>query len=389
MKKILLATLLALGVSFAQAQSSVTVYGILDVGYIGTSYTGISGSATSKQTTNTFGQNAENASRLGFKGNEDLGGGTSAFFTVETGLNPDNATTSTFNNRQSFVGLKQNGLGNIAVGTQYTPIHKAVGLTDPGRQNNTVGNAIFAQNPQANGNSGTAPYASSSSSAGTTDAYTVRVSSALTATSETVNGLTATSLLVMNNQNQTQTDSTTGGTNNASGWGLGANYEWRKLILTANYQALKSYQSASTLSSPTPAIWSTAGGGTNTQDNQTYLAATYDFGILRGFAQYINRSVTSTVSSNYWGNRKAEQIGIRGFWTPVIESWASAGTGKVTTYGSGQPTANFVAYQLGTNYFLSKRTNLYAIYGQNQTTATTVAPALAASNYAVGVQHVF
>ncbi len=65
----------------AQAQSSVTVYGILDVGYIGSSSNNVIAQG-SKNTTNQFGQSAETTSRLGFRGTEDLGGGDRAFFTA-------------------------------------------------------------------------------------------------------------------------------------------------------------------------------------------------------------------------------------------------------------------------------------------------------------------
>lgn len=392
MKKLLIALLAVTGFSLAQAQSTVTVYGLLDVGYIGTNYKGVGTSATSSQNTNAFGNSAEQSSRLGFKGQEDLGGGLSAVFTIETGLNPADSTASTFNNRQSFVGLRQNGIGQVAVGTQYTPIFNAVSLTDAGQQNNMIGNVINATSPQANGNSGSAPFANSTSSSNSSDAFTVRVSNALTATTSNFEGFTGTALLVVNNQNATQTSSTSGGTNNASGWGLGANYEWEKLLVTANYQALKSFQSAATLTTPAPALWTGAAGGTNTQDNQTYVAATYDFGILKAYAQYINRKATDTLNTGYYAQRKAEQIGIRGNITPNIDAWLSGGLGKVTAFGAGQPVANFTAFQLGSNYWLSKRTNLYAIYGQTQTSSVASAgsnPALAGSNYALGVRHTF
>lgn len=388
MKKLSLSLALALSFALAQAQSSVTIYGILDVGYIGTSYTGTGTSATTKQVNNTFGQSAQQTSRLGFKGTEDLGNGTSAFFTIETGLNPDNSTVSTFNNRQSFVGIKQNGLGSVAIGTQYTAIYKAVMQTDAAQYTNLVGDVITPSSPQAVGNSGTGPYASASSSSGSTDAYTVRTANTISATTETVNGLTGTAFYTANNQNSTQTSATAGGQNNSNGWGLGINYEWQKLFVTANYQALKN-NTTGTLTSPTPALWTTASGGVNTQDNQTYVAGTYDFGILKTYAQWINRKATDTINTGYYANRTAQQLGVRGFFTPVIESWASAGNGRVTAFGSGQPTANFIGYQLGSNYWLSKRTNLYAIYGHSQTSSVTQIPAVASSNYALGVRHTF
>ena len=397
MKKLLLASILAAAATLAQAQSSVTVYGIIDAGYIGTNMKGTSVSPTTQQNTNTFGDNAETASRLGFKGGEDLGGGTTAFFTLETGLNVANSTLSTFNNRQSFVGLKQSGLGSVSVGTQYTPIFNAAAVTDAGELNNMIGDAVFAQSPQNNGNSGSTPYPQGSGTGTTTnasgnssDGFTVRVANSLALTSDSFNGFTATGLVVANNQNTTQTSATAGGQNNSNGWGLGLNYAVQKLFLTANYQALKNITTG-TLTSPTPSIWNTASGDVNTHDNQTYVAGTYDFGIVKAYAQYINRKVTDSLDTSYFGQRKAEQIGVRGFITPRIEGWAQGGLGKLTAFGQGQPTANFTTYQLGSNYWLSKRTNLYAIFGSTQTssTASINTPGNSANGYALGMRHTF
>jgi len=91
----------------AQAQSSVTVYGILDMGIAGGNAR-VQGSTVSKGTAFGVAQSPQTTSRLGFRGTEDLGGGTSAFFTVEIGLTPDTSSvisTSATSNRQSFVGL--------------------------------------------------------------------------------------------------------------------------------------------------------------------------------------------------------------------------------------------------------------------------------------------
>ena len=160
----------------AQAQSSVTVYGILDAGFSGLSST-VPTSATTqgganKTTTTQFGNSYEQSSRLGFKGQEDLGGGLAAVFTLETGLTNTTNTFSAMNNRQSFVGLKKNGLGQAAIGTQYTPIHIAFAATDPGQNNNTVGNVV---RPTA----GTAGGQSSASSA-----YTISTTNTVTAQSD-------------------------------------------------------------------------------------------------------------------------------------------------------------------------------------------------------------
>ncbi|MCF8166687.1 MAG: porin, partial [Rhodoferax sp.] len=103
----------------AQAQSSVTIYGIMDVGYQGKNSRAATGIKTQSS---SIADSAESSSRLGFRGTEDLGGGTSAFFTVETGLTQSSSLYSINNTRQAFVGVKKNGLGQFAAGTQYTPV---------------------------------------------------------------------------------------------------------------------------------------------------------------------------------------------------------------------------------------------------------------------------
>lgn len=371
----------------AQAQSSVTVYGIIDAGYIGGNVRGTTGNSagTARGTYSNIGSSAESTSRLGFRGTEDLGGGMSAFFTLETGLQPTNATASTFNNRQTFVGLSDKKLGAISFGTQYTNIHIAVGATDPGQQNNMVGNVIYPIAPANNGNAGVGQFASTSN----TDSYTIRTANMVKYVSNNISGFKASAFYTLSNQDTTVQTSTSGGNNNNSGWGVGLDYTWNKLLVTANYQALASNQSATAVNNA--AIWSNATGGTNVRDNQMYFAATYDFGILKAYAQYINRKATDYKNSNYYLSRTAQQIGVRGYITKTVEGWASGGTGRYDSFGASTPTVNFTGYQIGTNYWLSKRTNMYAIFGSTQQSSANVAnqPSIGANNYALGVRHTF
>jgi predicted porin len=117
MKKSLLA-LAALGVfaGTASAQTSVTIYGIVDMGIVAESG-GLAG------TTTKLTSGVGSGTRLGFRGTEDLGGGLSANFVLETGIAAD---TGGFNQgglafgRQSYVGLKGN-FGTLTAGRQYTP----------------------------------------------------------------------------------------------------------------------------------------------------------------------------------------------------------------------------------------------------------------------------
>lgn len=87
MKKLLALSSLALAASASLAQSSVTVYGIVDAGVSRVS--GIKGGSMKFLSSGIM-----DGSRLGFRGNEDLGGGWRAIFTLESRLELDNGSTS-------------------------------------------------------------------------------------------------------------------------------------------------------------------------------------------------------------------------------------------------------------------------------------------------------
>ena len=128
MKKSLIAlAVLASTAGVASAQSSVTLFGIVDAAYgrvsgNGTSVKGISNSGI-------------NSSRLGFRGTEDLGGGMAASFHLEGQLYNDvgqgsNATTGFNFLRRSTVSLS-GGFGEIRLGRDYTPTFWNLTVFDP------------------------------------------------------------------------------------------------------------------------------------------------------------------------------------------------------------------------------------------------------------------
>ncbi len=120
-KSILTAAILAASAGVASAQSGVTIYGIVDAGYVRES-----GGAAG--TTHKLTSGVGSASRLGFRGTEDLGGGLSAIFTLESGVKIDTGeldASNTLFNRQAFVGLKSS-IGTLTIGRQYTPWHQAL-----------------------------------------------------------------------------------------------------------------------------------------------------------------------------------------------------------------------------------------------------------------------
>jgi len=120
MKKI---ALISLGVwaaacTTAQAQSNVTVYGLLDASVEHLTNVGAAGDGLTRMP----GLTGSVPSRLGFRGMEDLGNGLKAVFTLESGFGVDGGT---FNQggrafgRQAFVGLSGNW-GTLTLGRQYS-----------------------------------------------------------------------------------------------------------------------------------------------------------------------------------------------------------------------------------------------------------------------------
>jgi predicted porin len=103
----------------ALAQTSVSIYGIADAGLVRESG-GAAGSVTK------LNSGAAAMSRLGFRGNEDLGQGLSVLYLMEMGFRLDTGAqdvAGSIFNRQAFVGLKNAKLGTLTLGRQYTPYY--------------------------------------------------------------------------------------------------------------------------------------------------------------------------------------------------------------------------------------------------------------------------
>ncbi|RAZ43756.1 porin [Polynucleobacter paneuropaeus] len=404
----------------AQAQSSVTVYGIIDEGLTGGNNRSTTGGAVNTTAgvmkTTGFGlvQSGQSTSRLGFKGVEDLGGGMSALFTYETSLAPASSTLIG-TTRQAFVGIKKNGIGSLLAGSQNTTIYDAVLASDPSGVNNFAGNLVTTGVVGAQSQAGSSTNIQNTYGLASNIGYNTRVANALQFKSDQFAGFTARAMVIgaLNNSTQTGTGGAgagAGGAKNVSGAGLGVDYSWTKLNLTANYQQYRAVSNANAASTSAimfgvgtdSNVGSSVATGTNVIDAGTYLAANYDFGILKAYYQWINRKATQANNSIYYTKYTANQIGVNAFVTPTIQVWASAAIGKYqpsalfngnsSIYAPG--TTNLTAFQIGSNYFLSKRTNLYAIYGQaaqsNQAMTQGYNPsAYNINNYGVGVRHTF
>jgi predicted porin len=118
MKKTLLASLIVTCFACtAHAQSSVTLFGIVDAGF---RFTSNAGGHPSRE---LAGGN-QSANRFGLTGTEDLGGGLKAIFTLENGFNLANGTIANGGllfGRQAFVGVSSN-FGSVTLGRQYTTL---------------------------------------------------------------------------------------------------------------------------------------------------------------------------------------------------------------------------------------------------------------------------
>jgi predicted porin len=116
-------TLLVMAASFAfsaaaHAQSSVTLYGLIDVGIVYTN-----NAAGQKQWLMSSGN--IQGSRWGLRGTEDLGGGLKALFVLENGFSVANGRLGQGGDefgRQAYVGLSSANIGTVTFGRQYDSI---------------------------------------------------------------------------------------------------------------------------------------------------------------------------------------------------------------------------------------------------------------------------
>ena len=122
---------IALGV---HAQSSVTLYGVVDtgIGYLSNQAPSTGATSGGAPVTKLL-EGVWGGERFGFKGSEDLGGGVKTIFQLEEGYNADTGAMSKSGlmfSRASWVGLSS-GEGTFTVGRQYTPYYTLLAPYSP------------------------------------------------------------------------------------------------------------------------------------------------------------------------------------------------------------------------------------------------------------------
>jgi len=387
-KKLIALAVASLASGAAFAQTNVTMYGIADAGYIYSSgdpgfvqrpvvINGVPGVArVSIPGTNTFSGISSgllSGSRLGFRGEEALGNGLKAIFTLEYSLNIDNNTgvgysgsSTGLNARQQFVGLSSASLGTLALGRQYSPGYQATSNNDPAGGaafepqsflTNQAGytitpntparwnNAISYTTPNWGGFSAKAIY-----SFGESSVTTAMVPAAFPVASAAVVG--------------TYNDKLVSITDN-SAYGVGVNYANGPLNLDAVYQGRSSTNKVDTFN------------GFDT--NEWYVGGSYDFKMVKLMGSWQGMSVDNTqFAQNVFQDSQVWQVGAV---IPILAaSNIHLGYSQLMWDGSSRAlarlTGNSQSAMAGWTTNLSKRTTFYAgyVWTQNDNNSIGTAP---------------
>jgi predicted porin len=353
MKKSLLAlAVLGAFAGAAQAQSSVTIYGIVDTGVTYTSKAQTPAGGTNTGSKFAMNSGVIQGSRIGFKGVEDLGGGLNAVFNLETGFNNDNgalngqdsATSNNLFRRKSVVGLN-GGFGTVLLGRQTDFADTISAYTAV----NDFGGVI------------------SNSGSGLNRLQGTRTNNSINYTTNNLGGFTGNLMYGFGE--------TAGKTSAGQSFGLGGKYDNGPLGLGINY-----YQSKQ---GPTPSDTSliagsaaavTAGNTGNTAAKVLNVVASYQFGPARVYGNYsrvkqdLNTAAvtgltapTRLTAATLALSKKADmyELGTAYSLTPSLKLLGSVQYTRADFDGlSGK--GKLTQFNLGTDYWLSKRTDLYA-----------------------------
>ena len=343
----------------AQAQSSVTVYGIVDAGMATVTNTTTTGGAT------TGVQSGGLASpRLGLKGLEDIGGGTGVGFVLEAELLTANgaangisgsstkstgaaATTAAnqFFNRASYVSYNDKAAGEFRLGLMNTSSYDYQIAYDP----------LAAANVGGFLNGAKTVTVTNTNNVITQSTLSNRTQNAVAYVSPTFGGFQLRAN-AGTNQGANQGDALVAGSPSSGRvFDAGLKYDWNKLSVAVANQTLAQQATVSTGATN----YSVSSGSALAQ--MSMAAATYDFGVAKVYGIYSKTSnkipnISTTMSY------LTKMVGVTAPVTSNITVGASYtatvnGNANGTTAGS----ANTGVTALMAKYALSKRSSLYAL----------------------------
>jgi len=375
MKKTLFAVAAATALTgAAQAQSSVTVYGIYDGGYLFSNKEFNSSSNVKTITTSSsFAGNASASSRVGFRGMEDLGGGLAATFNLEIGISPGTGGLTTTSStgiggqsdtgiRTSVVGLSHKQWGSVSIGRQLTGIHGVL-AGDIWGGNNMVGDMTYSNFTGTDTGANTQAGTNGVSTRIHMDA--VRANNLLAYSTPNMSGL----VLRADYSNDRATSISTPGAN-VGNMGLSGVYTNGPLIIKA---ATHKVIANVTVVTPT---------------TSTINAASISYKIGDAMVQYTYGSVKQ---ENYLGVQtykyNANKLSAN-YKMGNITPFAQIGLGKSEELAN-TGTADDKGYQVGVEYALSKRSNLYAAYANQDRKIQNSNEKVSQTQMAVGLRHTF
>jgi predicted porin len=348
----------------SHAQSSVTLYGLIDEGFEAVNNVSVPGKTGGQTKFGLDSVNGLNGTRWGLRGTEDLGGGLSAVFTLENGFDLNTGKLGQGGDefgRQAFVGISSKQLGTVTVGRQYDSVVDFVGGLEFG--DSSVGTAHSAH-------------------PGDLDNFnnTRHTNNAIKFTSPNFSGLTFGGLYSFGG--------TPGSIATDQVYSLGVAYAKGPLSVGAAY--LNARNPAASLFGSNPSDTATSNGLTGTPVFSGYVTArSYQVSGAGGSYALGPAIFGATFSNVRFGN-----IGQLGGTTAAFnDAEASfqyhmtprllAGVAYNYTRGSEVTSrvggANYNQFTLGANYSLSKRTDVYtaiiyqAVSGRDSTGGAAVA----------------
>jgi len=329
----------ALVASNAFADSSVTLYGVIDQGVDYTNNSG--GHSLVHVQDGTY--DGVYGSRWGLKGREDLGAGLSAIFRLESGFSAENGQLrqgGLLFGRQAYVGLSDARAGSITLGRQYDSV------------------VDFLQPVTAAGTFG-GPFVHAGDIDNTDDSF--RVNNSIKYASPDIGGLTFGGLYSF-------TDTNAPGRGTTGLWSIGASYSYAGLKLAAAYLSAKN---PALLLTDGDYVADTTGQAIGAGGPFSYVGHATDERVYGAGASYVLGS--ATLGLDYTDTKFGNANGTTGTVKfDNYEAWAkynltaawSVGGAYTYTHGDiGYSGAVPLYHQLGltTSYALSKTTSLYAI----------------------------